>query len=290
MHKRSGPGLVVDEMEAAYPGFRLGPISLELRRGVAYGLLGPNAAGKTTLLNALALQKKLARGSFSWNGRVVPWGDSNWKRCCTYIRETPVFYEELTVRQTLRLAASLCGEWDAVFANRWVDRFRLDPAALVGSLSKGSLVKLGLIIGLAHRAEVLLLDEPTAGLDPTARMELQSLLREIVTDQQLCVVISSHLFDDLEAVAHEVLILRRGKVAMRDALAARARMQVYRSVEPIEVRDDSIVSKWKSDGFYWWLVRLPDGSLSATPGLQQRAEKLGTPSLKDLYIAMQAEE
>ena len=87
-------------------------------------------------------------------------------------------YEEFTVRQTLELASRLYGQWDSTLAHTLAGRFKLPPSQRVGRLSKGTKVKLGLVAALAHRADLLILDEPTAGLDPTARADLQDTVNE----------------------------------------------------------------------------------------------------------------
>ncbi|MGH9741705.1 MAG: ATP-binding cassette domain-containing protein [Candidatus Acidiferrum sp.] len=214
-------GLKLEAVERRFTGFRLGPVSIRFTPGVAYGLLGPNGAGKTTLLNLLTLQLKLASGEMAYDGKPIRWGDAAWKRRWSYIRETPSFYDELTVAQTLRLAGSLYGQWDAAFAQTLLDRLHLDPSKKVETLSKGNKVKLGIVTALAHHAELLILDEPTAGLDPTVRAELQTLLREIVkTEPTLCLILSSHIFEDIEQAVDEVLILRDGNIVFREGLRA----------------------------------------------------------------------
>jgi ABC-2 type transport system ATP-binding protein len=214
-------GLELKDLQRDFPGFRLGPISIRLVPGVAYGLLGPNGAGKSTLLNSITLQLNLSGGRMCYNGAPVTWGDAAWKLRWSYIRETPAFYDELTIAQTLRLAARLYGRWDEEFSRSLLDRFSLNAKNKVGTLSKGSKVKLGIITALAHHAEFLILDEPTSGLDPTARAELQGMLRQLMGEQpELCLILSSHIFEDIEQVADEVLILRNGNLVFQQTLGA----------------------------------------------------------------------
>jgi ABC-2 type transport system ATP-binding protein len=249
--------LEIRDVQKSFPGFRLGPISLSLQGGVAYGLLGPNGAGKTTLLNCVTLQLKLTSGQILYKGAPILWGDTAWKVRFSYIRETPSFYDEFTVGGTLRLAGRLYGTWDEPFAQNLLDRFRLEKGRKVGTLSKGNKVKLGLVAALAHHAEVLILDEPTAGLDPTARAELQQLLRELMkADRALCVVISSHIFEDIEEVADEVLILRSGKLVFGAPLRDLAAMSVFRLPAATRIaRSAGIQLAWRKDGFKWVVAR-----------------------------------
>ena len=225
----SESGLILDSAAYRFPHFTLGPVSLRLERGRAYGLLGPNGAGKTTLLNLLAMQLQLKCGMCSWNGVPMVWGDPAWKSRLAYVHERPTFYNELTIDDTLRLAARLRNSWNAARSRALVERFGLSLTQRVGTLSKGSAVKLGIIAALAGRSEFLLLDEPTAGLDPDAREELHHLLRELLSeDSELTILLSSHLFEDTERIANEVLILRDGSLVFQESLAALQRMRIFK--------------------------------------------------------------
>jgi ABC-2 type transport system ATP-binding protein len=278
-------GLELRGVEKHFPGFRLGPISIRLGPGVAYGLLGPNGAGKTTLLNLLTLQLKLTLGEMRYDGAPIVWGDTTWKRRWSYIRETPSFYDELTVAETLRLAARLYGRWDEQFAQELLGRLQLEASKKVGALSKGSKVKLGIVAALAQHAELLILDEPTSGLDPTARAELQGLLRELLRMRPgLCLVLSSHIFDDIEQVAEEVLILRNGKLVFQEALLGIAQAVLLRlpSTAGIE-RSPDIRLVWRKDGYNWVVVRRggqAEEELLSIPGC---SEETAGPTLSVIY-------
>jgi len=205
--------LALRDIEKQYSGFRLGPVSTTLAPGRVYGLLGPNGAGKTTLLNIVSLQARPTSGSMWYGERRIEWHDAWWKSRFAYVRENPWFYPELTVRRTLRLASLLYPKWNPERARRLATAFDLPLDDRVKALSKGTRVKLGLVAALAHQAEFVFLDEPTAGLDPDAREEFYAVVRELRAQQPgVTVVVSSHIFQDLEALAENVLILRHGRL------------------------------------------------------------------------------
>ena len=266
--------LELDALRRVFPGFELGPVSLRLRPGQVYGLLGPNGAGKTTLLNLITLQLKATGGALRHQGEPIRWGDNRWKARLSYIRETPSFYDELTVAQTLALASRLYDRWEPLLADTLVGTLRLRPHQPVGQLSKGTKLKLGIVAALAHRADLLILDEPTAGLDPTARADLQRTLRDLIQDHPaLCVLLSSHIFEDLEEAATDVLILRRGHLVLHATVDALRDSTLYRTEAAGTLgASPDLVLRWRRQETEWLLVHCGsplDADLRGRPGLTQ---------------------
>ena len=244
------------DVQRRFPDFELGPLSLKLRKGRVYGLLGPNGAGKTTLLDLVTLQTRPTAGVLRTNSGLVSWGSRTWRARLSYVREVVAFYDELTVAETLRLASRLYDRWDQTLASRLVDTLELPPDRRVRELSKGTKVKLGIASALAHRAELLLLDEPTAGLDPTARADVQALVRDMARDHpQFCVVFSSHIFEDLEETATDLLILRNGRLVFEAPADALSTSTLYRTEAAGAVGPSSdLLARWKDKGMEWLLV------------------------------------
>lgn len=248
--------LDIVDIQRRFPGFDLGPLSLKLRRGRVYGLLGPNGAGKTTLLDLVALQTRPTAGVLRADGEVLPWGSRAWKARLSYVREVVAFYDELTVAETLRLASRLYGRWDPAVAARLVDTLELPLDRRVRELSKGTKVKLGIASALAHDADLLLLDEPTAGLDPSARADVQAIVRDMARDHpRLCVVFSSHIFEDLEETATDLLILRNGRLVFESPADVLSTSTLYRTDAAGAVGPSSdVLARWKHEGSEWLLV------------------------------------
>ena len=253
----TGDILEVHDLGRVFPGFQLGPLSLRLHPGQVYGLLGPNGAGKTTLLDLIALQLKATTGTLTYGGRSIRWGDIAWKARFSYVREMPSFYAELTVAQTLELAGQLYNCWDHLLADTLVSRFGLRPHQRVRHLSKGTRVKLGIVTALAHRAALLILDEPTAGLDPTARADLQDTVRQLIREHpSLCVLLSSHIFEDIDESATEVLIMRRGRLVFHACTDTLHDSTLYRSEAPGAVAaSPDLLLCWRRRETTWLVVR-----------------------------------
>jgi ABC-2 type transport system ATP-binding protein len=279
-----GGALVLDGIVKRYGTFTLGPLTATFRRGRRYGLLGPNAAGKTTLLGCIAGQVRPNEGSIRWKGRVLHWGDWQSRADMAFIAENPCFYDEFSVAGNLRFGAEVYPHWDEAFAARWCERLKLDLRRRFGDLSRGTKVKVALIAGLAHRSDLLLLDEPTSGLDPDARAETQDLLRELGAADAL-LVISSHLFEDIESVANEVKIIREGHIVFEGPLARLSDMMVLRRSTGPVLSWASVIGRWRSRGEEWLLIdaavaRDLDSERLIASALEHRPA-----TLRDLYFA-----
>jgi ABC-2 type transport system ATP-binding protein len=209
------PRLVVDGLVRRYRDFQLGPLTFDVNAGRVCGLLGANGAGKTTLLACLAGQASLHQGSVAWRGRPIVRGDWRYREAVTYVRDVPALYDELTVSQMMAFAGRVYRTWNPETADQLLERFALDPRKPVKALSRGMKVKLALLLGVSHDVSLLLLDEVTAGLDPGARDDVQEFLRRVAAERGVCVMLSSHLFEDIERAADEVMILRGGQIVFR---------------------------------------------------------------------------
>ena len=250
------PTLELRDLTRRFTTFELGPVSLDLEPGEVYGLLGANGAGKTTLMDLIALQLRPSGGCLRHDGATIAWAETAWKTRFSYVREVPAFYDELTVGQTLRLAGRLYERWDAALSARLVDRLGLRPDQPVAHLSRGTRVKLGLASALAARVALLILDEPTAGLDPSARAELHATLAALVAEHpSLCVILSSHLFDDIETSATQICMLRRGQMVLRTRVEAVSDARVFRTASEGRLPPyQHAITAWRHRRIDWAVV------------------------------------
>jgi ABC-2 type transport system ATP-binding protein len=210
--------LVVDGLVHRYRDFQLGPLTFDVGAGRVCGLLGANGAGKTTLLACVAGQASLHQGSVAWRGKPIVRGDWQYREAVTYVRDVPALYDDLTVGQMMAFARRVYRTWNPAMASELLERFALEPHKPVKALSRGMKVKLALLLGVSHDVSLLLMDEVTAGLDPGARDDVQDLLRRVAAERGVCVMLSSHLFEDIERAANELMILRDGQLVFRGRL------------------------------------------------------------------------
>lgn len=198
------PVVRLDDVVRRYPRFQLGPLSLELEPGRVLVVLGANGAGKSTLLRCIAGVTRLDSGSMELHGAKP-----------AFVSGRYGFYRRWTVSQNLRFVSRFFDGWSHDDATELARRLELPLDARVAHLSQGGLSKLGLVAALSHRPELLLLDEPTQGLDPMARAELFDILRERQEDDRNAVVLVTHMLSDVSRLADELAVLNEGKIIAR---------------------------------------------------------------------------
>ena len=191
----------------------LADCTLDVPAGRVTGLVGPNGAGKTTLLRLAGGMLAPTSGTIEVCGGRPGSGPAQLAKVGYVAQDTPV-YAGLSVAEHLRLGARLNPRWDAAVARARVERLGLDPAQKAGKRSGGQRAQLALTLGLAKRPELLLLDEPVASLDPLARRDFLAVLMEAVAEQELGVVLSSHLVADLERVCDHLVVLVGARVRL----------------------------------------------------------------------------
>jgi ABC-2 type transport system ATP-binding protein len=190
-------------------------LSLRLRSGSIVGLLGPNGAGKTTCLKIMMGLLRPTAGVVSIFGCDVRAEGPKVRQQIGYVPEDPWLYPWMTVREVCRFAASMYHRWSAAVADDLLRALDLPADCPVKHLSRGMRVKAALLVALAHRPRLLILDEPMAGLDPLARDELIEILVKWRGEETECVLLSSHQIDDVTRLADEVAILNAGRLVIQ---------------------------------------------------------------------------
>jgi len=216
----------------------LDDISFSIRKGEVVGFLGPNGAGKSTLMKILTTYYTADSGQAQVNGYNVVTQPREVQRSLGYLPEHNPLYLDLYVKEYLAFNASVykVGR-DAV--DRVIGQTGLTPEAhkKIGQLSKGYRQRVGLAAALLHQPEVLILDEPTTGLDPNQLLEIRKLIREVGSEKTI--LLSTHIMKEVEAVCDRVLIINRGK------LVADKTLEMLRKDETqvIEVEFDYLVEE-----------------------------------------------
>jgi len=228
---------------------------LEVPAGHVVGLVGPNGAGKSTLLNLAVGMLTPSAGSVEVLGAAA--GTQQAK--VGYVAQDTPTYSRLSVADHLRLGARLNPAWDESLAQQRIQHLRLDPKQRAGRLSGGQRAQLALTLGLAKRPELLILDEPVAALDPLARREFLQDLMEAVAEQELSVVLSSHLVSDVERACDYLVVLVESRVQVSGEidtlLATHFRLTGPRRDQKDLPRDQHVVTASHTDRQSTYLIR-----------------------------------
>ena len=196
-------------------------VSFTVEDGQIYGLLGPNGAGKSTIMNILTGYLSATGGQVTVAGHPLPEEADEAKACVGYLPEQPPLYPEMTVGEYLNFAAELKKvpraqrKEQELRAARRTGLEKVLPR-LIRSLSKGYKQRVGIAQALLGSPKIIILDEPTVGLDPAQVIEMRKLIREL--GKAHTVILSSHILSEVQAVCQQVLILSKGKLAASGTL------------------------------------------------------------------------
>ncbi len=190
----------------------LSDVTLDIMPGTIVGVLGPNGSGKTTLMGHLPGLLLPTTGTVETFGQPAAKLDDAALGRIGYVSQEPRLMDWLTVGETVDFVRSGRPRWDQALAARLLADFELDPARRVSALSPGLRQRLAIILAVAPRPDLLLLDEPAASLDPVARHDFLRLLMELIQDGERTILISSHILADVEKVVDTVLVINGGQV------------------------------------------------------------------------------
>jgi ABC-2 type transport system ATP-binding protein len=269
----------------------LDSVTVSVFRGTVYGLVGANGAGKTTLIKHVMGLLRAESGSvrvFGLDPVAEPVGVLS---RIGYLSEENDLPGWMTVAELVRYSRAFYPGWDDAYAEELRQTFALEPTAKIMTLSKGQKARTGLLVALAHRPELLVLDEPSSGLDPIVRRDILAAVIRTIAHEGRTVVFSSHLLDEVEQVADHVTMINRGRVAVSAPLD-----DIRQSHRCLTVRFDQSqprppavdgVLRWEGSGQDWTAIGGDrSGELRAAlvaAGARIVDERI--PSLDELFVA-----
>ena len=209
----AAPILAVNNLVVKYPSFTLGPISCAIAGGETVALLGANAAGKTTFLRAITGRLRDREGEILISGREPRDAPPAWRARIGFAAEKPQADGALRVREWYAFLADCYPTWDVDYQKELTGRLGLDAGERISALSRGTAVKAAYVAAEAYRPDLLVLDEPTNGLDPVVRLDFLALLGDCFANSpDRALIFSSHLLEDVEALCDRAILLRSGQL------------------------------------------------------------------------------
>lgn len=193
-----------------YPAFSLNNVSFTVPTGLCCGFVGPNGAGKTTTLKAMLGMIKKDNGEIRLLGK--PDGDVSVKEDISVMLDQPYFQEDWTPLDIEKGIKPFYHTWNENEYRKYLSRFEIDPRVKFKNLSRGMKMKLAMAVSLAHETKLLLLDEPTGGLDPVAREEILDILQDYLINEERTILFSTHITSDLERIADMIIYISHGSI------------------------------------------------------------------------------
>ncbi|HJB63436.1 MAG TPA: ABC transporter ATP-binding protein [Candidatus Microbacterium pullistercoris] len=206
----------ISNLRITRPTFEIGEISFTIPRGAVVGLVGPNGAGKTTVIRSLLGLLTPDAGEIDVLGH--PAGDSAALSKIGVVLDQPTAARDWRAHSLGRRLAPIYPDWDEELFGELLERFDVPRGQRVDELSRGQQVKLSLASALAQRPELLILDEPSSGLDPRSRRQIGDVIRQFVIDPQHAVLFSTHITTDLDDLADELIVFVGGRIAHQGIL------------------------------------------------------------------------
>lgn len=263
----------------------LNDVSLIVPRGGVFGLIGGNGAGKTTLIKHILGLLKAQSGSVEVFGLDPVANPVGTLGRIGYLSEDRDLPDWMRIDELMRYSQAFYPSWDEKFAEELRVAFDLDRKANVKKLSRGQRARAGLLVALAHRPELLVLDEPSSGLDPVVRRDILGAIIRTIADEGRTVLFSSHLLDEVERVADRVAIIHQGRIlltASMDEIKDQHRRLTLRFGQSVD-QPPALVGalSFEGRGTEWTYVCSGEGQQ-----LRHAAESLGATIVEDSALTL----
>ena len=233
----------ISNLRKCYDGFTLDDISFNVPKGSIMGFIGQNGAGKSTTIRAILNITKTDGGSVKLLGMDHIQYEVQIKEQIAAVFDECPFHDSFKAKQINILFRGLYRSWDEQKFNEYLDRFQLPRKKKIGEFSKGMKMKMQIAAALSHGAKLLVMDEPTTGLDPVVRNEILDIFREYLSDEDNSILLSSHITSDLDKIADCVTFIDKGKLLLTgykdDILESHGLMKCskedYRAIDPEDI-------------------------------------------------------
>lgn len=217
----------------------LDSINFQASRGKVYGLVGANGAGKTTLIKHLLGLLRAKSGSVRILGKDPVRNPEDVLKHIGYLSEERDIPEWMSIDELMRYTNAYHPSWDQSYADELLNTFSLDPSKKITNLSRGMRAQVALISAVAHRPDLLILDEPSSGLDAVVRKDILNAVVRTISEEGRTVIFSSHLLEEVERLSDHVTMIHQGRVVLDSSLELINNSHAYSSFRFEEVQNEA---------------------------------------------------
>ncbi|MDE7439019.1 MAG: ABC transporter ATP-binding protein, partial [Clostridia bacterium] len=269
--------LEIKNLTVDFIRFKLDNICLNIKKGCITGLIGRNGAGKSTLIKTIMRQQDAQSGSILYNGMRFADAEESILKSIVCVYDTPDFDVRLKPKKFVKLYSAVYRDFDMEKYNSLMTKFSLPHDLRISKYSYGMQKKFCIILALCRNAEILILDEPTSGIDPFDRNEIVSLIQEYMTDENHTVIFSTHITEDLDKIADYIVMMDNGRITIdeeKDTLCDKFRLVQCEALTP-EMEWGAIGVKKSMFGYTF---------LTKNLNLSGDGIKVKVPTLEEIFV------
>lgn len=265
----------VENLSKTRGNFKLEDISFELKEGFIMGLIGSNGSGKTTLIKLLLGLIKPDKGDIKIFDKNIFEDEIFIKDKIGFVFDNFNFYQHLNIKDYKKILQRAYSKFDENKFNNYIDSFGINKKSYIGNLSKGEAIKVMLAGALSHEAKLIILDEPTAGLDPIIRKDILRLLQEVIEDGDKSIIVSTHITSDLDGIADYITFINKGKLVFTEDMEyIKEKYRIFRgSKEELDNSNLDFIS-YKKNKYYEEGLFINENNFNS--------ENVSIPSLEDI--------
>ena len=205
----------IKNLRKSFDNFKLEIDYLNIEKGYITGFVGPNGSGKTTTIKLIMNMIKKQDGKIKILGKEYEMDDLDIKEVIGYVGEKSGYYQEAKIREIKKSISEFYKNWDEELYKTYINRLEIDESKRYKDLSKGNQKKFELVMSLSHHPKIIIMDEPTANLDPLVRNEFLEILQERIEEDNATVFYSTHITSDLDKVSDYIVFINKGKIILK---------------------------------------------------------------------------
>ena len=276
--------LEIKNLNATIGDFSLKDVNFSLEKGTIMGFIGKNGSGKTTLIKTLLNMLPSTSGEVLFDNIVMYGNEETVKAKIGVVFDSLIYPLNLKPTKIKRMMSPFYKTFDDKTFDQLMNRFELDPGKRLSAYSKGMQMKFGVVMALCHNPELIILDEPTAGLDPIARADVIDLLLELMQKEERSILFSTHITSDLEKIADYITMINKGKIVFSKGKDEMLDMYTLAHIDKFDMTDvikkELIGIKKTTFGY--------EGLCTKESGMQNvRGVKTIRPTIEDIMIYME---